>query len=1320
MSGATPGAPLPATLRQRIRRSAALGPLLILLASLAITGLFWRNAQQRVTQELQSAFDQQVNDITARIKQNLANQALLLQSLSGFFYTVNEVTRHDFHAYFETIRPAEPDFSFSALSYLKLVAASQRNHYMAKLRQQGAPEYRIVPDGVRDVYAPITYIEPFSDANRRRLGVDPYAVDASRVALQQARDSAQVSMSAKLTQPQNAGSTDPDFVLYMPTYRHGAPYASVAERQANLTGWVAAPFRMQTLLAHTWPSNTKNIGVNIFDGPDMTPLSLFAVPAPPAAAAVDARFQRVQSLDFGGHTWRLAFHAAPGFVPASANDRPHLVAAAGTLLSLLLSFIAFSVVWRQRRRLQTALKEARMAEEQAQNAQHLQSLRELRDGEYAARLALDTARSALTEVELQKYAMDQHAIVTNTNARGHITYANDRFCEISGYAQAELRGQDHHILNSGQHPKGFFQSMYDCIVQGKVWHGEICNCAKDGRIFWLDTTVVPFPGDNGAPGRYIAISTDITKRKGVELELVQHREHLEELVLQKTDDLQNSIDMALRTLNELRRQKFVLDQHAIVTMCGINGRITYGNEKFSAISGYSPEEFMGMDHKILNSGRHPKGFFKAMYETIQRGEVWHAEVCNRAKDGRLYWLDSTMAAFMGENGKPCEYIAVRTDITERKQAEEAAHAASRSKSEFLANMSHEIRTPMNGVMGMIDILQQTELQPAQHRMLDTIHNSSTALLNIINDILDLSKIEAGKLVLENIPTHLRELTEGVAQLMIALSNTRSVELSLFVDPELPPWIQVDPTRLRQVMLNLLGNAIKFTNSQPGQPARVILRVDPCGLSDGRPGVRLCIIDNGIGMSADVLAKLFQPFTQADESTARKFGGTGLGLSITHRLVELMQGRILVRSTVGQGSEFRVEFPLQVALPEHTPATEPSLAGLHVLIVIPGAQLTPILPAYCRAAGAHVTLVSDLAQAHQQLQAPQTRPISVVLLSQSLNGEARQLALPAGVGVVRLVLRGSDTLTPEITVPARPLLYHDLIQGLAMASGRLSAVNRHHPSEHELPPRQRAPSTEEALTRQQLILLAEDNETNRDVMQAQLGLLGYAAEVAENGLLALQMWRSRRYALLLTDCHMPTMDGFELTQAIRQAEPAGTHLPIIAITANAMQGEAQRCRARGMDDYLSKPLRLKELGPMLLKWLPLSPAATATARPAALAIWDDSTLTQLVGDSPVLQRRLLEKFLLSAQTQVSAINAAAVTGELNTAASVAHTLKSAARSVGALQLGALCQAMETAAQAGDKTRCAALAPDFSPAFTQAAQAIQQGLRQDTSEISLQPS
>jgi CheY-like chemotaxis protein/HPt (histidine-containing phosphotransfer) domain-containing protein len=405
-------------------------------------------------------------------------------------------------------------------------------------------------------------------------------------------------------------------------------------------------------------------------------------------------------------------------------------------------------------------------------------------------------------------------------------------------------------------------------------------------------------------------------------------------------------------------------------------------------------------------------------------------------------------------------------------------------------------------------------------------------------------------------------------------------------------------RLRQVLFNLVGNALKFTTSRPDWPGQVKLDVSAITRFDGSPGVQLRVSDNGPGMSAEVIDKLFTPFTQADASTMRQFGGTGLGLSISQRLIDLMGGHISVRSAPGEGAEFTVVLPLQ-----------------------------------------------------------------------------------------------------EVTAES----LHKAANSATKALPQTAAATHHRPGEH-------------------LILVAEDNETNRDVLLEQLQLLGYTAHAAADGAAALVLWRHGHYDLLLTDCHMPYMDGFELTAGIRQSEPVGTHLPIIAITANAMQGEAQRCRARGMDDYLCKPLRLRELGDMLARWLPGTQASTPPSDASVLiadtedsirassifAIWDPDALGALVGDNPATQQRLLTRFLVNAQAQREAILGAVAQGDLATLTTQAHTLKSAARSVGAMALGELCQTLETAGRQQDGPACSTLAEQLPTTLDAAQACIEQQL------------
>ncbi len=424
------------------------------------------------------------------------------------------------------------------------------------------------------------------------------------------------------------------------------------------------------------------------------------------------------------------------------------------------------------------------------------------------------------------------------------------------------------------------------------------------------------------------------------------KNRIEKAQVRKRRQLKLKIFKAVKltqTLNqdkESLRQKLdatmqALDQHAIVAATDVRGRIISVNDMFCRISGYSRAELLGQTHRMVNSGLHSKAFFRQMYRTIAQGNTWTGEVCNRAKNGNLYWVMTTITAFKGEEGKPIGYISVRTDITQRKENElelaryrsdlegmvrqqtldlqlvaMQADTANRSKQAFLANMSHEIRTPMNGVIGMLDVVLASTLSTAQQGMLNIASQSANALLIILNDILDFSNIEAGKLKVECTRTAVREVAEDGVRILSALAESKRVDLTLFVAPDVPQWIVTDPMRLRQVLLHLLDNAIKFTGGPHRDHGKVSLRIELEHLETGEMQILMRVIDNGIGMNEDEIAHLYKPFTQADESITRKYGGTGLCLSISQKLVELMGGRIRVSSQPGVGSEFVLEFPFR--------------------------------------------------------------------------------------------------------------------------------------------------------------------------------------------------------------------------------------------------------------------------------------------------------------------------------------------------------------------------------------------------------------------------
>lgn len=573
-----------------------------------------------------------------------------------------------------------------------------------------------------------------------------------------------------------------------------------------------------------------------------------------------------------------------------------------------------------------------------------------------------------------------------------------------------------------------------------------------------------------------------------------------------------------------------------------------------------------------------------------------------------------------------------------------AEAASEAKSRFLAVMSHEIRTPMNGILGLLELLQLSPLNREQQERVRVIRHSATTLLAVLDDVLDFSKIEAGQIRIEWRPVPLRELVEGCLLTFGSAAYEKRLRLVMYVDPALPTVVEADPVRLRQILSNLCSNAIKFTAH-----GRVLVRVEPLSVTETRARIRLRVADTGIGMGPEVRQRLFRPFQQGELSTARRYGGTGLGLSICKALVEAMGGSINVDSSPGEGSEFRVDLdlPLAASVPPLWPAA--LLRDIAVAVCLRDEAECEALSSYLRSAGARLVAAGS--------------PMPPdVWLEEDSSREA-------------IHLRRYGDPADRYRNLERPVQAALLLNAVAELLGRAGQL----PTAADVAPPAVAPpplsSVAEAERQGRLILVAEDHPTNRLVIGAQLQRLGYLAELAEDGVQALSWLAARDYVALLTDLHMPAMDGFRLAREIRALEAAGARpgrLPIIALTADAMSGEVEQCRAVGMDDFLLKPATLEHLSARLQRWIP---ARTPVPAPPV----DVEALRAIHGDDHELLALVLQDFQRINAPLFAELAEVGAQGAHERLLVLAHKLKGSARFAGAPALAAALERLEDCAR-----------------------------------------
>lgn len=817
-----------------------------------------------------------------------------------------------------------------------------------------------------------------------------------------------------------------------------------------------------------------------------------------------------------------------------------------------------------------------------------------------------------------------------------------------------FRADDKRVIRSGQ-------PLLD--------HEEQVIDRHTNKLRWNLTTKVPLRDETGQVSGLLGIARDITARKQAEIELARRKQFFESL--------------------------FVNSPVAIVTL-DLDHWITGCNPAFTELFGYTEDEAIGQELDPLISTGAAYEEARTYTGQVMNGAAVHAVGERRRKDGSLVDVE-IFGVPVVVAGERIGALGMYHDITELVRAREQAESADRAKSAFLAAMSHEIRTPLNGVIGMTALLLDTPLTAQQRQFAETIRFSGENLLTIINDILDFSKIEAGRMDLETTDFDLRQVVENVGALFAERTYQKGLELIISIDPNLPTALRGDPFRLSQVLTNLVGNAIKFT--ERGEVV-VEVRCAEAAPSDlSRRHIHFSVRDTGIGIPPEQQARLFKPFSQADLSTTRKYGGTGLGLAISKRLVELMGGQIRVTSRAGEGSTFEFSVPLALGAPAmlQQSLAAANLQGARVLIVDDNATNRMVLHHQVIAWGMLPQSAASGRAALEKLRAATRDPFDVVLLDMDMpemDGFALARAVRADPALqsLKLIMLTSVGRVGGIesahqagldAMLVKPVRQSELYNCLITVLGVSSAVAE---AERASP---RAAKEEGRGVR---VLLAEDNVVNQQVAMFMLQARGYTVDVAANGQEVMDALARAPYDIVLMDCQMPEVDGFEATARIRQREGTARHTPIIALTAHATRGEREKCIAAGMDDYLSKPITPDALYTTLRRWLPKTsaPAPEPLDVPPALPESDpllDWTVLENFRQlqepgAPDIVAQLMDLFLQELPDKLAALDTALQSRDAARVGRAAHTLKGSSANIGARRVAKVCLEIEQCSQAGD--------------------------------------
>jgi PAS domain S-box-containing protein len=1225
---------------------------------------------QNIDKNAKREFEQLSSRTEIEISTRLEKAVHALRGARGLYASADkQVTRDEFRR-FVLSRDMDREFAgVRGFGFIQRVESTDLPAFVAAERFDGAPEFairKLVDKNYLDLFV-IKFIEPAAK-NVGVKGLDLGSEAIRRAGIQQAINTGAATVTGAITLVQDEMKL-PGLLLFVPVYRNGAPTDVPRERRAALVGVLYAPIVIAEILDGMPDVQSGMLDFEIVDSPINSSGGVLMFDAdnhisklsPGSDPRAGRRYSLRKPLQLPGRSVTLSMNSTQAFDASLNLVYPWLLFGGGSLISALLALTMYQ-----------------------------QASGRLR----AEDLALDMTKdltNALRENEALLSTLNLHTIVSIADRQGNIIEVNDAYCQISGYARSELLGQSHRIVNSAVQSMAFWVDMWKTISSGMPWRGQVCNLSKERQLYWVDTLIAPFIGSDGKVEKYISISTDFTAIKKAEDELRWSQSLM--------DKMSNSSPLAFLVVDNRTDEVLYLNQRC----CEIWGlehvveRIRKGEIKNHDITPY-----------LLPGLVDAQGYAESC-KPLQS-----VESRITLEDEIAFTNDRTVRRFTTQiRDADDQYYGrfyIFEDITERKLAEraltdatQAAQAASLSKSQFLANMSHEIRTPMNAILGLLNLLQGTELTLRQRDYASKTEGAAQSLLGLLNDILDFSKVEAGKMTLECEPFRVDKLLRNLSVVLSANVGTKDIEVLFDIDESLPGVVLGDAMRLQQVLINLGGNAVKFTSQ-----GQVILALRKLAKTNDSVTIEFSIRDTGIGIAPEHQAQIFKGFTQAEGSTTRLFGGSGLGLAISKRFVELMGGSINVESTPGQGSTFVfvLEMPTVIEVPmELAEPVRPKVSPKRVLVVDDNPIAGELTLRMVRSWGWTADLAMSGSMALEMMSAQSTAsqpdfPYPVMFVDWNLPNIdgwettrrirefAQERNLPQPI-VIMVTAHGREMLAH------RSADEHDLLNGFLVkpVTGPLLYDALMDADSANLDLRQ---MVKERSSSRQLngmrILVVEDNLINQQVADELLSAQGAIVSLAANGQIGVDAVAAAapQFDVVLMDIQMPVLDGYGATRAIREYLGLAK-LPIIAMTANAMSGDREVCIAAGMNEHVGKPFDLTKLVSLLVH---LTGFPTLDENSDSHPVYDGlaNKLPKIAGldlhtalgrmsDMRALYVRTAKDFVKIMDTAIPELQQFLLSGDKHMAMMRLHTLKGNAGTLGATELAAMAAQLEAMCKEG---------------------------------------